>query len=123
MLNEDIIKWFDLLIKQLKFYVDVKTGKDKLAYSYKLNSISKALNIIQRLKFKIESGSQLKDHKGIGTGTIRRIDEILKTGKLSEVNEADVSGKHLDYVDELMKIFGIGRIKAYELYTKHGIKS
>jgi DNA polymerase/3'-5' exonuclease PolX len=123
MMNEDIIKWFDLLIKQLEFYVDVKTNKDKLIYSYKLNSIGKALEVIRGIDFKIKSGTQLKDYKGVGKGTIERIDEILKTGKLSEVNEADISGKHLEYVEELMKIFGIGRVKAYELYTKHGIKS
>jgi DNA polymerase beta len=123
MLNEEIIKWFDLLIKQLEFYVDVKTGKDKLIYSYKLNSIGKALEVIRNVKFKIKSGSQLKDYKGVGKGTIDRINEILETGKLAEVNEADISGKHLNYVDELMKIFGIGRVKAYELYTKYGIKS
>lgn len=122
-MNENIIKWFELLIKQLEFYVDVKTGKDKLIYSYKLNSINKALKIIKDVNFKIKQGKDIEEYKGIGKGTIERIDEIIKTGKLSEVNDADISGKHLEYVDELMKIFGIGRIKAYELYTKHNIKS
>lgn len=123
MLNQEIIKWFDLLIRQLEFYVDVKTGHGKLIYSYKLKSIGKALKVIRGVDFKITSGSMLKQYDGIGKGTIRRIDEILKTGKLAEVNEADISEKHLEYVDELMKIFGIGRVKAYELYTKYGIKS
>ncbi|VBB18019.1 DNA polymerase family X protein [Yasminevirus sp. GU-2018] len=122
-MNDNIIKWFELLTRQLEFYVDVKTGKEKLIYSYKLNSISKALEVIRAIGFKIKAGKDLKDYKGIGKGTIERIDEILKTGKLEEVREADLSGKHLDYVDELMKIFGIGRVKAYELYTKHNIKS
>src|SRR5579863_6742261 len=112
MLNENIIKWFNLLIKQLEFYVDVKSGKEKLIYTYKLNSINKALKGIENLKFEITSGSQLKNYKDIGKGTIRRIDEILTTGKLTEVNEADISGAHLSYVDELMQIFGIGRVKA-----------
>ena len=123
MINKELIKWFNLLIKQLEFYVDVKTGKDKLIYSYKLNSINKALNVIQNMKIKIKSGDQLSEYKGIGKGTIERIDEILNTGKLAEVNNADISGKHLEYVEELMKIFGIGRVKAYELYTEHNIKS
>lgn len=121
--NKKIIKWFSLLLKQLEFYVDVKTGKDKLMYSYKVNSIKKALNIIANVEFKIKDGEQLREYKGIGDGTIARINEIIKTGKLSEVNDADISGKHLEYVEELMKIFGIGRVKAYELYTEHGIKS
>ena len=122
-LNTELIRWFELLIKQLVFYVDVKTGKDKLAYSYKVNAIKKALNILKSVDFKIKNGKQLQKYKGIGTGTINRIDEILETGGLLEVNEADISGKHLEYVDELMQIFGIGRVKAYELYTKHDIKS
>lgn len=122
-MNKNIIKWFELLIKQLQFYVDVRTGKDKLIYSFKVNSISKALKQIKNIKFDIKSGSQLKDVKGIGKGTINRIDEILETGKLSEVNNADISGAHLKYVEDLMKIFGIGRTKAYELYTKYNITS
>jgi DNA polymerase/3'-5' exonuclease PolX len=122
-MNEDIIKWFELLLKQLEFYIDIKTGKDKLKYSYKLKSISKSLEVIRNIKFVIKSGSELKSYKRIGKGTIRRIDEILETGSLAEVHEADITGKHMQYVDELMKIFGIGRVKAYELYTKHNIKS
>lgn len=123
MLNEDIIKWFELSIRQLEFYVDVKSGREKISYSYKLRAITKALDAIRRIDFKITTGKQLKGYKDIGKGTIRRIDEILETGKLAEINEADISGAHLDYVDELMRIFGIGRIKAYELYTKYNIKS
>lgn len=121
--NENIIKWFRLLIKQLEFYVDVKTGKNKLIYSYKLNSIRKVYKVIINLDFEIESGKQLLKFKGIGEGSVKRIDEIIKTGQLAEVNEADISGAHLEYVEDLMKIFGIGRTKAYELYTVHDIKS
>lgn len=123
MMNDNIIRWFELLIRQLEFYVDIKTGKDKLIYSYKLNSINKSLDVIKSINFKIKTGSDLKSYKNIGTGTIKRIDEIINTGSLSEVKDADISGKHLEYVDDLMKIFGIGRVKAYELYTTHNIKS
>lgn len=123
MLNENIIKWFKLLIKQLEFFVDVKTGKDKLVYSFKLSSIKKSLEVIENLDFEIKSGEQIKNYKNIGKGTIDRINEILKTNKLIEVNDADISGKHLDYVENLMKVFGIGRKVAYSLYTEHNIKS
>src|SRR5438132_12973 len=103
-MNDNIIKWFELLLKQLEFYVDVRTGKDKIIYLFKLKSIKNALDIIKKLKYELTSGSQLKDVKNIGKGTISRIDEIIKTGQLSEVHEADKSGQHLEYVDELMKI-------------------
>lgn len=122
-MNEKIIKWFKLLLKQLQFYNDVKTGKEKLVYSFKINSIKKSLDIIKKIDFEIKDGNELKDIKGVGAGTIRRINEIIKTGKLSEVKDADISGTHLEYVEDLMKIFGIGRTKAYELYTKYDIKN
>jgi DNA polymerase beta len=121
--NDNIIKWFRLLIKQLEFYIDKKTGRDKLTYSYKLNSIRKAYKAILNVKFKIDSGKQLSHLRGVGEGTVKRIDEILRTGQLSEVNDADISGTHLEYAEDLMKIFGIGRKKAYELYINHDIKS
>lgn len=122
-MNENIIKWFELLLKQIEFYVDVKTGKEKLIYTYKLRSIGKSLDVIRNVDFKIKEGKDLKDYKDIGKGTIQRIDEILTTGKLSEVKVDDISNKHIDYVDELMKVFGIGRVTAYDLYTKHNIRS
>ena len=121
--NNNIIKWFELLIKQLEFYTDVKTGKNKLMYSFKLNSIKKALDVIKNIDFKIKKGDDIKNYTNIGKGTVRRIDEIIKTGQLSEVNDADISGAHLKYIEDLLKIFGIGRVKAYELYTVHNIKS
>ena len=125
MLNENIIKWFSILIKQLEFQIDIKKGNDKIVYSFKLKAIKNALKIIKSVKFKItdKNVSLLKEYRGIGDRIIGRVDEILKTGKLSEINEEIISEKHLDYINELMKIYGIGRIKAYELYNKYGIKS
>lgn len=122
-LNTNIKKWLKLLIKQLEFYVDVKTGKDKLIYSYKLKSIKNALRTVNKIGFEIKAGKDIESYEGIGKGTVSRINEILESGHLAEVKEADISGTHLEYVEELMKIFGIGRVKAYELYTVHNIKS
>lgn len=122
-MNKTIIEWFTLLVKQLEFFVDVKTGKAKLIYSYKLKTIKNALRIISNVKFKIKSGNDVANYKGIGKGIIDRINEIISTGKLKEVNQQYISSRHLKYIDELMSIFGIGRVKAYELYTKHNIKT
>lgn len=125
MLNLNIIKWFKLLIKQLEFYVDTQSKSKKLEYSYKLKSISKALKVIMNLDYELDTSnvSNMLKIKGIGEGTIKRIKEILETGQLSEVNDSDISGAHLEYVSNLMKIFGIGRSKAYELYTVYNIKT
>ena len=63
------------------------------------------------------------DFKGIGKGTISRIDEILETGKLEEIKLKKTILKNEEYINELEQVFGIGRKKAYELVNKYGIKS
>lgn len=124
-MNNEIIKWFELLLKQVQFLIDAKSGKEKLIYSFKLNSLSKSLEVLRKVKYNITLNklSELEELEHIGKGTIKRIKEILETGKLSEVNDEDISSKYLEYINELEKIFGIGRKKALELYTTYKIKS
>ncbi len=121
--NDDIIEWFELLVRQVQFDIDTTTGKKKMINMFRLNSITKALDVIKKLDFKIIKGEDIKNYENIGKGTIDRINEIIKTGKLSEVHEDDITTKHLDYVDELQKVFGIGREVAYNLYKEHNIKN
>jgi len=122
--NKIIIDNFKHLINQIKFDFDnTQNRKDKIRHSFRLKQIQNALNIIEKVPNKITSGQQLKHIKGIGPGTIRRIDEILKSGTLNEVK---VSGKEIQYLKEtkdLCNVFGIGRKKAYELITKYNIHS
>ena len=86
-MNNDIIKWFELLIKQIEFYIDIKKGQDKLNYTFKLKAITNALNIIKSIKHKIKNGDELKQYKGIGDKIAGRVDEIINTGQLSEVSK------------------------------------
>ena len=53
-------------------------------FSFKVNSFKKTINIINDLDFEIKSSEQLKNIKGIGKGTLERINEILKNGNLQE---------------------------------------
>lgn len=121
--NHQIIDWMKKLIQQYKFYVDVKSGKEKVAYVYKLRAFETALKSIEQYRKKITSGKELMVLKGIDKGVARRVDEILTTGKLEEVHTEDIEGTHIQYAEDLMKIFGIGRKLAYKLYTVHGIRN
>jgi len=121
--NHLIIHWFELLIKQIQYDQDSKKGKERLQFSYRLKSINNSLKQIKKYKNKINSGKELEDLPGIGRGTILRIDEILETGRLEEVDQAVVSGKYLKYIEELEEVFGIGRTTAIDLYTNHQIRS
>jgi len=122
-LNENIIEQFKLLAKQIKLDIDYSSGKEQMVHMFRLKSIMTVIKILTKYTDKITSSIQLKGISGIGKGTLERIDEILKTGKLSEVKLTSLDEQYIRYLDELEDVFGIGRKKAYELFTIHGVKS
>ena len=75
-MNQNIINNFNQLIENL--YLTKPTN-----YSFKVNSFKKTIKIIEELDFQISDVNQIKDIKGIGKGTLDRIEEIIKTGSLS----------------------------------------
>lgn len=121
--NQHIIDQFNLLIKQILFDIDYSSGKMQMINMFRLRSIKTALKGIKEYRNKITKSSDLKGIKGIGKGTLDRVDEILKTGKLSEIKVSNKDKKYLDLVEQLEEIYGIGRKKAYELFMKYDIKS
>lgn len=122
--NENIVKQFEKLIDQVKFDMDnAPTRNDRIINSYRLKQIQAALNTIRLFPKPIKAGIDLKDIKGIGKGTMARIDEILKTGKLEEIKLEGNNEQYLKYIEDLEQVFGIGRRTAYVLITKYNIKS
>jgi len=122
--NIKIVSEFIKLIDQIKYDMDNATSKkDILRHSFRLRHIKNAIKVFKKYPHKIKSGEQLQDIKGIGKGTVDRINEILKTGRLAEIKLTSMSKKYLKYAKELEQIIGIGTKIAYELVTKHNIKS
>lgn len=122
--NENIINEFKKLIKQIQFDVDHSSNKkDKTSNIFRLQSTEKALKVIESFPVKIKSSEQLKEINGIGKGTIKRIDEILESGKLSEIKDSIINDNYSNYLEELEDVFGIGRKLAFDLFTKYDIKS
>lgn len=121
--NENLIKEFQKLVDQIKVVFDNEPNKKKkIGHSFRLRHTLKAIDIIKNFNNKIIKGEQLNDIKGIGKGTIGRINEILEKGKLSEIKVTN-NKKYLKQVEELIKVFGIGRNKAKNLIMDHNIKS
>jgi len=119
-MNKNIIELFDKLIMMIKYKLDIyPETKDK----YRLKAIINTREIINKYPKKITNYKQIENIDGIGKGSIRRIKEILETNNLSEINNFNDNVKYIKYTEELEKIFGIGRKKAYELYFNYGIKS
>ena len=84
-MNELLIKSFENLIEQKKYEIESlrlekADAKDIKSTQFKIISYRKALNSIKSYPKEITSGEQLKLYKGIGKGTINRINELLEGG-------------------------------------------
>lgn len=112
----------DEFIRYYKFIYSNYTTTEKTSKEiyYKLATIKRVIETIAKYSKKIINGEQLESVKGIGIKTITRINEIIKTGKLSEIKEKE---KQYESISELSSIYGIGPTKASMFYEKYNIKS
>lgn len=110
-MNQTIISEFNSLISNLLY-------KKPPNYSFKINSFKKTIEIIKNLDFTIENIEQLKDIKGIGKGTLERINEILNDGKLKENQSGNKDKNNKEEFKKLQTITGIGPSKAKQLIEK-----
>ena len=121
--NIKIIKEFIKLAKKIK-YNDIelsKTNEERRKNLFRLSKIENAIKIINNYPTKINSGDELSNIPNIGKNIIKRIDEILTTGKLLELEGFDYNKKKQKSINELSKIFGIGYKNAYKLVNKYKI--
>lgn len=123
--NEKITTVFQHLIdvtKQLKASTTDKSEKTK--QGYRITSFQNALNLIRGHPTPIASGREAAAMKGIGKGISARIDEILSSGTLVELEETmDALDPATKIVTELCQITGIGEVKARSLHEKFGVTS
>lgn len=128
-MNSLFISEFSALINQIKAeYLNAKMDnnlKEITMHEHRLKSVKKILNIIKKLDFEITDIADVKGIPGLGAGSIRRIDEILKTGKLSEIDQKYSEKKHKKIlgIQELTKVIGIGDQFAKKLVTDYKITS
>jgi DNA polymerase/3'-5' exonuclease PolX len=121
-----ILNEFKKLQEQIMFDIDNTSGKIKLINQYRLKSITTAIKSIEKYnkeKITINDFDNLILINGIGKGTIKRIKEIIDTGKLSEIKITKDDKIYLKMIEELEEIYGIGRITAYKLFKEYKIKS
>ena len=128
-LNLNIINEFTKFINYLQHLVDASksTGDTKTitANTFRLRQTKNSLQIIKKYQKKItlDNIADFAELPGIGKGTIDRIKEIIKTGKLKEIIPfIDTTDENKELLEELESIVGIGRAHALEL-IKNGITS
>lgn len=108
----------DNIINVLKLYLE--QIKSENAIIFKINAISNLIKIIKNYPKEINNAEELKDIKGVGKGSIEKINEIIKTGTLSYLN---INTNNNNIVNELTEVIGIGTIIAQKLIEKYKIKS
>ncbi|CAK9013536.1 unnamed protein product [Durusdinium trenchii] len=88
---------------------------------FRSQAYAKAAQALRALAEPIDSGAQAKAIKGIGAGMANRIDVILKTGELKELEELKLDSDVVA-LRELRSVHGIGAVSAAKL-VERGIRS
>lgn len=105
-MNEKIINLFEALATQTK---------QEEGNSFRVRSNYKVIKILNSLDFEITNIEQIKDIKGIGKSTLKRVEEILTTNNLYEIK---LQNNNLNILKDLERITGIGPVKAKKLFEK-----
>lgn len=96
---------------------DLVRGEKFSAIAY-----SRAIKALKELPGPLTSVDQVKGIKGIGAKLTAKIAEILETGELASATRTRQE-LNLDIYDALLKVHGIGPVKARELVKEHKITS
>lgn len=106
-LNKNITEIFGKLINIYR-----ALGDDRRSFSYQ-----KAIPVIEKLDFKIESAEQVKHLPSIGKAMQEHIQEIVTTGKLSKLEHFETDEK-VRTISLFGEVWGIGPATALKLYDK-----
>ncbi|XVE75102.1 hypothetical protein DITRI_Ditri12bG0070000 [Diplodiscus trichospermus] len=106
-LNKDITEIFGKLVNIYR-----ALGDDRRSFSY-----YKAIAVVEKLPFKIESADQVKNLPGIGKSLQDHIQEIVTTGKLSKLEHFETDEK-VRTISLFGEVWGIGPATALKLYEK-----
>ncbi|XP_057448411.1 DNA polymerase lambda isoform X2 [Lotus japonicus] len=106
-LNKKITEIFGKLINIYR-----ALGDDRRSFSY-----HKAIAVIEKLPFKIESTDQLKNLPSIGKSMKDHIQEIITTGKLSKLEHFETDEK-VRTISLFGEVWGVGPATSLKLYEK-----
>jgi DNA polymerase/3'-5' exonuclease PolX len=109
------------LSRLVEFYsAKIQPGDQKSPYIYKVRTFTNLISQIAAAPFEITDATQLSGIKGIGPGSLTRVNEILKTGKLAELPDV-VPAPPLVESHPITDVHGVGPVMAQKLLVKYNI--
>ena len=115
----------ELIIDNFKIMIDIVHTLDEKAATFKAREYSDTIKALTEFDGNINTLSDAETilinyGKKNPTKTLKKIDEIIQTGKLTQVELAK-KNPLIIAVNNLTKIYGIGYKKAKDLYNTHSI--
>lgn len=118
----------NLLEKMLIYYKSIyKSGNTTM--KYRIESYERCIKTLKRYNHKITSSNNIKHLPYIGAGFIKKIDEIIKTGKLKQFEniKSKIDFEREEKTINLSKVFGIGNktilnLKRKKIYSINNLK-
>ena len=115
MLLSNITACFEKLMTQRQHEAQYNT------HSFRIRALKYIIHDLHQLKeqhLEVHSIDLFKDRKGYGKKTIRRIQEILKTGTLQELDDTAIQTPEQIQIQKWTTVSGIGQMKAKKLVAK-----
>lgn len=117
-----ILNVMSQLIEHTESLVNSSVGDEKKKNQFRVAQFKKAIGSLRSCPTEITSGKQAKELPGIGKGIADRIDEILRTGTLSELHQVKKFDAKDIIIQELMNVTGIGEANAKK-FIEMGVTS
>jgi DNA polymerase/3'-5' exonuclease PolX len=127
-MNELLIKIFQELIKVNEYLLRTSNdAKFKNQNEFRIRSLKTGLRTIKNFQIEIKDVNQIRGIAGIGKGIQDRVEEILKTKKLKELDELckNIDCLNLnkkDIKDDLLNIVGVGENLVKKLINEYNVK-
>jgi DNA polymerase/3'-5' exonuclease PolX len=90
--------------------------------TWKAKAYDKVIKQLRSYDKPVISFDDVKYLPGIGEAIEKKIKEIIETGTLHQLHDYNADGS-IQATTELLKVHGIGPVKAKDLVEKHGIKT
>jgi len=109
------------LVEHTANLIQASVGEEKKKHQFRLTQFRKAISTLKGCSQEITSGRQARELPGIGKGIGDRIDEILRTGTLAELNVEKPVDETTRIINELTTVTGIGEANAKK-FVEMGVK-